>query len=261
MNMLGLSAIEKYFSSREQPFKRNMLREYLQYKILEIIFNSPVGQRLAFLGGTALRIVYNNNRFSEDLDFDNFGLREEEFSALAQEVKRELELQGYEVEIKNVFKGAYRSYIRLPRVLFENGVSPLSEEKILIQIDTAPHHFEYTRELKMLNKFDVFTEIFTAPLDILLSQKIYAALNRTRTKGRDFFDVVFLLPQTKPNYAYLGQKLGIANGRELKEALLVRTAEFDFDELARDVEPFLINPVDSKRIRMFRPYVESVDFG
>src|SRR5680860_249655 len=200
--MLSLANIEKYYPANEQPFKKSILREYLQYKILEIIFNSKISQSLAFLGGTTLRIVYNNNRFSEDLDFDNFGISEEDFTALAAEVKKGLELQGYEVEIKNVFKGAYRSYIRMPKVLFDNKMASMQEEKILIQLDTAPHDFEYVRDTKIINKFDVFTQIYTTPLDILLAQKFYAALNRPRTKGRDFFDIVFLLPQTKPCLLY-----------------------------------------------------------
>ncbi len=258
--MLSLANIEKYYSEVERPFKRNILREYLQYKILEIIFNSKIGQGLAFLGGTALRIVHGNNRFSEDLDFDNFGLTEEQFTSLVHEVKRGLELQGYEVEIKNVFKGAYRSYIRIPNVLFDNNMSDLHNEKIMIQIDTAPHDFDYKRDLKIINKFDVFTQIYTTPIDILLSQKIYAALNRSRAKGRDFFDIVFLLPQVKPNYEYLKKKLNIDDGRELKEALLSKTGEFDFNELAKDIEPFLINGGDSKKIKMFREYIGQFEF-
>lgn len=257
--MLSLSNIEKYYPASEQPFKKSILREYLQYKILEIIFNSKIGQSLAFLGGTNLRIVYNNNRFSEDLDFDNFGISEEDFTALASEVKKGLELQGYEVEIKNVFKGAYRSYIRMPKVLFDNNMASMQEEKILIQLDTAPHDFEYVRDTKIINKFDVFTQIYTTPLDILLSQKFYAALNRPRTKGRDFYDIVFLLPQTKPNYQYLEKKLGIKNWQELKERLISYTADLDFDELANDVGPFLINPDDIKKVKMFIPYIQSLE--
>jgi predicted nucleotidyltransferase component of viral defense system len=256
--MLSLKNIEQYYPDNQKPFKRNILREYLQYKILEIIFNSRHAQDVIFLGGTALRIIYNNNRFSEDLDFDNFTLTEEQFADLANEVKRGLELQGYEVEIKNVFKGAYRSYIRLPNVLFDNDMSNLKEEKIMIQIDTVPHVFDYKKDTKILNKFDVFTQIFTTPIDILLSQKIYAALNRSRAKGRDFFDIVFLFPQTKPNYEYLDKKLGIKNGSELKEALLAKTAEFDFDDLAKDIEPFLINGDDGKKVKLFREYVTSL---
>jgi predicted nucleotidyltransferase component of viral defense system len=257
--MLSLKNIEQYYPENEKPFKKSMLREYLQYKILEIIFNSKYAQDLIFLGGTVLRIVYNNNRFSEDLDFDNFKITEEQFADLANEVKKGLELQGYEVEIKNVFKGAYRSYIRMPKVLFDNDMSDMVEEKILIQIDTVPQAFDYKKDTKILNKFDVFTQIFTTPIDILLSQKIYAALNRDRAKGRDFFDIVFLFPQTKPNYEYLEKKLDIKNGKELKETLLAKTVDFDFNDLANDVEPYLINPKDKKKVQLFREYITSLD--
>ncbi|MCU0652962.1 MAG: nucleotidyl transferase AbiEii/AbiGii toxin family protein [Candidatus Pacebacteria bacterium] len=257
--MLSLTNIEKYYPENERPFGRNILREYLQYKILEIIFNSEIGRSLAFLGGTALRILYGNNRFSEDLDFDNFGLGEEQFTGIADEIKKGLGSQGYKVEIKNVFKGAYRSCIKMPDVLFDNELSDLRQEKIMIQIDTASHDFAYERDLKIINKFDVFTQIYTTPIDVLLSQKIYAALNRSRAKGRDFFDIVFLLPQTKPDYGYLQAKLGIKNGGELKDALISKTADFDFDELAKDVEPFLINVADAKKIKMFIPYIKSLE--
>lgn len=256
--MLSLSQLQTFYPKNEQAFKKNILREYLQYKILEIIFNSKIGQRLTFLGGTALRIVYNNNRFSEDLDFDSFGLTEAQFSALATEVKHGLGLQGYQVEIKTVFKGAYRAYIRMPRVLFDNEISNLPEEKILIQINTVPHAFDYKPDTKILNKFDVFTQIYTAPLPLLLSQKIYAALNRPRAKGRDFFDIAFLLPQTQPDYAYLEQKLGIKNKQELKESLLTKAADLDFNALAKDVEPFLIHVENSKKVKLFVPYIQSI---
>lgn len=258
--MLSLKNIEQYYPENEKPFKRNILREYLQYKILEIIFNSKYAQDVIFLGGTALRIVHNNTRFSEDLDFDNFGLTEDQFADLANAVKKGLELQGYEVEIKNVFKGAYRSYIRMPGVLFENEMSNMREEKIMIQIDTVPHAFDYTKDTKILNKFDVFTQIFVTPIDILLSQKIYAAVSRTRAKGRDFFDIVFLIPKTKPNYEYLEKKLGIKNSKELKEALLSKTADLNFDELAKDIEAFLINSDEGKKVKLFREYIQSIEF-
>lgn len=258
--MLSLKNIEQYYPDNEKPFKRNILREYLQYKILEIIFNSKYAQDLIFLGGTALRVIYNNSRFSEDLDFDNVKITEEQFANLVNEVKKGLELQGYQVEIKNVFKGAYRSYIKMPNVLFDNDISDLREEKIMIQIDTVPHVFDYKKDTKILNKFDVFTQIFTTPIDILLSQKIYAALNRKQAVGRDFFDIVFLIPQTKPNYAYLEAKLGVKDAGELKKMLLEQTADLDFDDMARDIEPFLINSEDSKKVKMFREYIKSIEF-
>ncbi len=47
----------------------------------------------------------------------------------------------------------------------------------------------------ILDKFDVFTQINTTPKELLLAQKFYAVINRKRNKGRDFFDIVFLLGQ------------------------------------------------------------------
>jgi len=257
--MLSLAEIEKYYSENIRAFKRNMLREYLQYKILQIIFNSKYSGKLSFLGGTALRIIHDNTRFSEDLGFDNFGLAEKEFEEISNLVKKHLELEGYKVEIRNVFKGAYRCYIRIPRLLFDSGLSGYEEEKILIQLDTAPHGFRYVPEKMILNKFDVFTEINVTPPDIVLSQKIFAIFNRKTLKGRDFYDTVFLLSKTKPNYGYLRLKLKIKNGKELKEKFLAFESDVNFKELAKDVEPFLFNPEDSKRVALFGKYIKSIE--
>jgi len=254
--MLTLRQIEENYSDNLRPFKKNLLREYLQYKILEIIFSSDLSGKLAFLGGTALRIIHGNRRFSEDLDFDNFGLSESEFIKISVEVKSGLEKQGFEVETGNVFKGTFRCRIKLPRILFANELSPLEEEKIMIQMDTAPHDFAYRPEKKILNKFDVFTSVFATPADIILSQKIYAALNRKRAKGRDFYDIVFLLSFAKPNYGYLKEKTGMAGPEELRRRFLAVIQEFDFKELARDVEPFLFEPSDSKKVELFAEFIK-----
>ena len=254
--MLSLQVIEQSYPENIRGYKRNILREYLQYKILQIIFNSKYSHKLSFLGGTQLRIIHNNTRFSEDLDFDNFGLEEAEFEEMSQRVKKQLELDGHVVEIKNVYKGAFRCYIRIPRLLFDNKLSGYEEEKILIQLDTAPHLFSYQPEKVILNKFDVFTEINVTPIDIILSQKIYAIFNRRTAKGRDFYDLVFLLSKSKPNYDYLGGKLKISNGKILKKKLLGLCKNLNFVELARDVEPFLFNSEDAKKVELFPRFIE-----
>ena len=254
--MFSLEQIEQYYPENLRIFKKNILREYLQYKILEIIFNSKLSNKLSFIGGTALRIVYDNHRFSEDLDFDNFGLTKKEFIFLAKEIENKLQKEGYLPEIRNVFKDAYRCYIKIPHILFENKISNLLEEKIMIQVDTASHNFDYKPDKKILNKFEIFTQIFVTPLDILLSQKIYAVLNRKRAKGRDFFDMIFLLPKTKPNYDYLSEKVSIKNHNDLKKKLLSYTQKLNFDALTKDIKPFLFNPSDSKKVKMFKEYIK-----
>lgn len=258
--MLSLEQIENYYPANLRAFKKNILREYLQCKILEIIFNSQYSGKLSFLGGTALRIFYDNMRFSEDLDFDNLGMNEKDFGEMTEEIKKELEKQGYGVEIKNVFKGAYRCYVKMPRVLFDNRLSGLENEKIIIQIDMAPHDFAYEPENKILNKFDVFSEIKVTPLDILLSQKIYAALNRKRAKGRDFFDIIFLLPKAKPNYNYLMKKIGVKNGKELKDKIVEAAKGLDFNDLSKDTEPFLFSPEEANKIKLFSQYIKQIEF-
>ena len=96
--------------------------------------------------------------------------------------------EGYSVEIKIVNKGAFQCYIRIPNLLFDNQLSGYKEEKILIQLDTENQNFDYFPKAFLLNKFDIFTKIFYTPKEILLSQKIWAILNRKTPKGRDFYD-------------------------------------------------------------------------
>lgn len=258
--MLTLQQIEQQYPDTLRPFKRNILREYLQYKILEIIFASEFAAKLSFLGGTALRIIYGNERFSEDLDFDNFGLSDAEFGAIAEKVKSGLEAEGLKTEVDTVGKKAYRCRIRLPDVLFMNELSPHQDEKILIQIDSFAQGFEYKPDKKILNKFDVFSEIFVTPPDILLSQKIFAATNRKRAMGRDFYDIVFLLSFAKPNYGYLKLKLGIDDAESLRKKLSELSVDLDFTALGRDVKPFLFKAGDARKIELFPEIIGDASF-
>lgn len=256
--MLTLKQIIEQYPKTLQPFKRGLLREYLQYKILELLVASEHAGKLSFLGGTALRIIYGNTRFSEDLDFDNFGLSEAEFDLLAGSIQVGLEAQGLRAEMDTVTKNAYRCRIRLPEILFQNEPSANLEEKILIQIDFIAHGVPYHPERKILNKFDVFTEVSVTPVDILLSQKVFASLNRKRAKGRDFFDIVFLLSFAKPNYEYLKLKIGVDTAEELRARMIETSRELDFRELARDVQPFLFNSSDAKRVEKYPEYITQV---
>ena len=255
--MLSLQEIKHYYPANLQSYDRFIIREYLQYKILEIIFETPYESKLSFLGGTCLRIVYNNNRFSEDLDFDNFNLSLNDFNTITKIVKLELEKLGYTIEMQNVHKGAYHCYIRFPELLYNEGLSNHREEKILIQLDTESHEFDYEPDQPLLNKFDVFTQINVTPGDLLLAQKFFAVINRKRNKGRVFFDIVFLLGQGQtPNYDYLSAKIGITNPNDLRSLILERCRALDMEEMVADVKPFLFNSRDGKKILLFPKYIE-----
>lgn len=253
--MLSIKEIEKLYPENLRKYKRFILREYLQHKILELIYESKYGSKLCFLGGTCLRIIHGNTRFSEDLDFDYLKLTERSFSSISKEIKKGLEREGYGVEFREVSRGAFHCYIKFPGLLFKEGLSGHKEEKILIQLYAEPQHYKFKPESFILNKFDVFTTVLITPKSLLLSQKIYASINRKQAKGRDFFDIMFLLKDTLPDYKYLEQKLEIKTEEQLKEKLIARCKKLNMKQIANDVKPFLFDSKDAKKVELFGKYI------
>lgn len=196
-----------------------VLREYLQYKILEIVFASKFGHRLIFMGDTCLRLVYGNDRFSEDLDIDNCDLSQAEFEELMQEIKKELEREGLEVEIRNTFQDVYHCYLKFPQLLFDNRLTALKDEKIMIRVDSFCLKERHKVDNKIISKADVFSEIRVYPPAIILAQKIEALIGRKRAKGRDLYDIVYLFSFVQPDWEYLKKSLDIGSLVDLKKRL------------------------------------------
>lgn len=250
--MISLNEIKASYPPELQNRDRFILREYLQYKILETIYGSSYADKLVLLGGTCLRIIHQNERISEDIDFDNIGLSPTEIDELTVYITEKLTLQGFQLEFRNVKKGAFHCYMKFPTMLYQQGLSGHMEEKILIQLDTEPQGYSYTPELNFLNRFDVFTQVACVPISLLLAQKFYAILNRPRNKGRDFLDIVFILSKNiKPDYTFLEQKAGILNAKDLKERVLSHCSKLDMKEMAKDVAPFLFKPEAVQKVILF----------
>lgn len=254
--MEDLNSVLRYAKSKNYPINnpRGLYVEYLQCEILRSIFRHTT--KLSFIGGTALRMIYQTQRFSEDLDFDNFGLSFDEFAVLTQKVQKDLEVLGFQIQFRNVFKGAYHCYFKFSDMLFRYGFSPHEDEKILVRLDTVKQNFNFIPEVAVIDNFGIFFEVKHNPKDILLSQKFIAVLERQRNKGRDFYDVTYLMGMTAPNLDYLKQKIGIISLPELKEKILERCAEINFSEMGKDVAPFLFNDFDLIRITKFKQYIE-----
>ena len=135
--MLTVEQISGYFPlPLRQRNPRGMLVEYLQYELLDSLFKNAAAAALSFIGGTAIRILHDSHRFSEDLDFDNFGLSFSQFEELLKTACRDMEYKGFLIEYRVVEKGAWHCYIRFPKILQEAGLSPDAERKILIRIDS-----------------------------------------------------------------------------------------------------------------------------
>jgi len=254
--MLTLEQIKKH--TGEDIFRRSpkaALVEYLQYEILDSLFKQKNSEKLSFIGGTSIRIVYQSQRFSEDLDFDNFGLNFKEFKKLLDLTTKDMSLKGFELEFRFIEKMAFHCYIKFPNILFLNKLSPNDDEKLLIRIDTVEKDKNIKPETHILNKFGVYRKILVNPINTILSQKILAILERKREKGRDFYDVSYLLSMTKPDYEYLKNNRGWKPS-DIKEKLLTRIAELNMKELSDEVLPLLLKPEDVDRVMTFKEYIE-----
>ena len=74
---------------------RGILVEYLQYELLDSLYKLKEAAFLSFIGGTAIRMLQHSPRFSEDLDFDNFGLTFMQFEKMLQKTCRYLVAKGF----------------------------------------------------------------------------------------------------------------------------------------------------------------------
>ncbi len=249
--MMAIDQIQKWYPDGLHRRKLDLLREYIQYEMLQALYRSKHGYRYVFLEGTCLRIAYGTERFSEDLDFDNRDLTPADFEEAVAIIQRWLERNGYEVTIRLVHKGAYHARITFPGPLYKYDLSPHKEAKMLIKMDTEKQHYDYQPRVHTLSKFGIQNDILVTPPELLCAQKIAAVLGRKRPKGRDFYDLHWLLQQYRPDFGYLRQRLDINDVKALRERVAGHIEHFNFDDLAQGVAAFLFNPDDVDRVRHF----------
>ena len=254
--MLAFEQIKKYYQNElAEKFPRNILTEYIQYELLDSIFKQKKAEKISFMGGTSIRIVYGGNRFSEDLDFDNFGLSFENFKDIVEQAITDLERKGFFVEFRFVEKDAFHCYVKFVEILQRENLSKADDEKLLIRVDSVLRKKTFQPNVVLLNKFDVYRNILANPVDIILSQKMIAGLNRKRAKGRDFYDISFLYGLTKPNFDYIKQETGLDKTSFLKK-FKKYCFKLNFNQLAKDVEPFLINE-QAERVKDFGNFLSN----
>lgn len=235
--------------------KLNAMREYLQAYTLRIMHDEGLFQTTAFLGGTALRFLYNLPRFSEDLDFSLAKEKKIQFSELIRKAKEELALSGYNVQVTcDEEKTVCNSFIKFEGLMYEAGISPLKSQKfsIKVEFDTNPPKGAVLRT-DIVNKFFPIS-FLSYDLPSLFSGKIHALLSRRYTKGRDFFDLAWYLSKWKdltPNFILLENALkqtawqGNIPSEKTWRALLGKIVqEADWKKVKQDVENFLENPRD-----------------
>ena len=235
--------------------KLNIMREYLQAYTLRVLYDGGVFRSTAFLGGTALRFLYDLPRFSEDLDFSVTRKTEYCFIDIIKKVKEEFVLAGYDISVSyNDKKTVQHAFFKFKGLMYSAGISPLKEQKfsIKIEIDTNPPEGAVLKTY-IVNKYFPIS-FLSYDLGSLFAGKLNALLNRKYTKGRDFFDIGWYLSRWKdlsPNIALLkngllqtGWEKEIPSEETWRKSLYSIVEKTDWEKVKQDVENFLENPSD-----------------
>lgn len=250
--MIQLEVIKNYYPdslSKNIIFHKYILKEYILLLILDYLSNTSFIRKISFIGGTSIRLIKNIDRFSEDLDFDCKSLSKDEFIDMTGGIIKFLLNNGLQVEEKerdDKKLKAFRSNINFPELLFQMGLTGHKDERFLIKVECQDQLIDYKPEIINIKGCGFFFPMPIPSAAVLCAMKVAAMLNRQ--KGRDFYDAMFLLSQTLPDFKFLSERCGISSLDELKRAAEKLFKTVDLKNKTRDFEHLLFNKNNSARI-------------
>ena len=234
--------------------QRNLIREYLQARLLQVLQRSGAMIPWAFQGGTALRFIYGLPRFSEDLDFalerpaEDPGLRHH-----LQSVRPDFEAEGYTLSIKvNDRKVVHSAFVHFHGLLHELGLPSQRDEtlSVKIELDTRPPAGAGL-EVDLVRRH-LTLRLQHHDRSSLLAGKLHAFLTREYAKGRDLYDLVWYLSDPswpQPNLTMLRNALAQTGWRgpdprpeNWRKMIGGRLGDWDWKAGRADVRPFLERP-------------------
>jgi predicted nucleotidyltransferase component of viral defense system len=264
--------LKQLFPDRSREENLNRLRQFLQIVLLKILHESAAGSAFAFTGGTALRLLHDLPRFSEDLDFSLVRLQKYNFAQLVIHVRQSLEKLSLPADLKTKSeKAVHHLYIRFHELLYDADLSAHRSEKlpIRLEIDTNPPAGGKT-EISLLSEFYTFP-ILHFDLPSSFATKLHACLFRRYAKGRDFYDLMWYLgKKVRPNLQLLNnaitqteEKVKMLDGDKLKQNLVKRIMRLDITKLRRDVAPFLLHPEELSLLdqELMQQVIRGYDFS
>ena len=257
--MIDIQSLLPYYPqaiATQASFHRHILKEHIELLALEHIAQTPHAAKVVFIGGTNLRIIHGIDRFSEDLDFDCKNMSEEEFVKMTDMVVEYLRRNGLRVEPRdkdNPRLTAFRRNIYFPELLLEMKLTGHREERFLMKIEAQDQGVNYAPHTAVVSRCGFVFPISVPSKEVLLSMKMAALL--ARSKGRDFYDTMFLWQQAEPDYRFLSERCGIKTPADLKSMLDDKLATVNLKQKQRDFEHLLFNPSRSKQILLFKEFV------
>ena len=235
---------------------RNLVREYLQARILRAMQGAWAMLSLAFQGGTCLRFLYALPRYSEDLDFTLEQRRERyDLSKYLKAVQDELAAEQYRVDLRvREHRAVHSGLVRFPGLLHELGLSPHSAEVLAIKIEVDTNPPQGARTDVRLVRRHVMLRLHHHDKATLLAGKLHAVLQRGYAKGRDLYDLIWYLSDPDwpaPNLDLLNAALrqsgwqhGAMSPHTWRAAVRRRLDAMDWSKVALDVGQFLENEGD-----------------
>ena len=239
------------------------LREIMQEVALAGLSRTDFFENAAFYGGTALRIFYGLDRFSEDLDFSllksdpEFSLQPyfsalvEEYESLGIHVTIREKVKSKDTALDSAFLKAETIWqeIILEDLIKQTGVRSNRTIKIKFEVDrNPPLHFS-TEEKLLVRPFSFYVKCFSQ--SSLFAGKMHALLYRkwkSRVKGRDWYDLEWYIKNgialdvlhfcRRANESGDWKKKTITPD-QIKVILRAKIAEVSFDNIREDVVRFV----------------------
>lgn len=242
----------------------NVIKEELQYAILDFVYNHRSYSNLIMYGGTLLRIGYGLPRMSEDLDFQtgkkiNFeGLKRDLISYFRDtfDIDIKIKLQTERLAGTDIIT------INFPDLLHKveiKGHGMPTVLKIRFDINYFPGAFDFATESISIAKGSFVFSIRTYRISTLMASKITAVLLRTKRgigreisacKPRDIYDLIWYMEKKiMPDIKYLNtmfersdREIRFKNSLEVFDTLKKRVTNLDDKLFKFDLAPFFYNP-------------------
>lgn len=215
----------KELSKKTQISDVVIVREFVQLSFLKELYEETFSKDIFFKGGTAIRLVYKGQRFSEDLDF-SVDMEEDEFEEKIVPFFKKLEnIYPFSFKRKDSISGY--TYLLTADI-------PFLEGKVYVKLDfsTREKVLEPTQSI-LRTEYPIVFRSFVNVLSIneIFAEKVRAVM--TRIKHRDLYDLWVL------------QELG---------------ARFDKDLVIKKLEYYDIHDINSKMLEERLVWFSKKDF-
>lgn len=243
------------------------LREIMQEIALAGLQRAGFFEKAAFYGGTALRIFYGLDRFSEDLDFSLLAATPGfSFDRYLEAVRFEFESLGFKISVKEkekTNKGNIQSAflksetiwkeLILEDIIPQNGLDQKPNIKIKLEVDINPPQGFNTEEKLLLKPFSFYVKCFV--ISDLFAGKMHALLFRKwgdNVKGRDWYDMEWYIKKGVPlnlgHFLLRAQNSGdwdkaTITAEEFQQLLNAKIDKVNLNRVKADIVRFIPDPI------------------